>query len=76
LPDNDNISPREKFILVEALAFAVEGMSLLPIEHRPSNNIEHMKRMLEALVSADPALATFQGIAQRRLGALLENGSR
>jgi hypothetical protein len=45
-----NITGRDEFLLGEALTFAIEAFSKLPIELRPSNNIDDMKRLLEELV--------------------------
>ena len=78
MADNDNFSPRDKFVLVEALSFSVEALSVLPIEHRPDNNIADMKRLLDTFVSSDPTLSAFQDIAHRRFESLKQviRGSR
>jgi len=62
---------RDNYIIVEALTFAVEGLSKLPVEFRPDNNIEDMKRLIDEFVKQDAALAQVQKIAQRRLATLL-----
>ena len=67
MPDNDNLPPRDRYVMVEALSFTIEALSLLPIEHRPDNNITDMKRLLGELIRTDPALSAFQEIAHRRL---------
>jgi hypothetical protein len=70
MANNDNFPPRDKYVLVEALSFSVEALSVLPIEHRPDNNIADMKRLLDTFVSSDPALSAFQDIAHRRFESL------
>jgi hypothetical protein len=70
------ITGRDGYIMVEALTFAVEALSKLPIEHRPDNNIDDMKRLIEAAVKQDANLGQLQRIAQRRLAALLAHAGR
>jgi hypothetical protein len=65
------ITGRDGYIIVEALTFAVEALSKLPIEHRPDSNIDDMKRLIEAAIKQDATLGQLQKIAQRRLAALL-----
>jgi hypothetical protein len=65
------ITGRDGYIIVEALTFAVEALSKLPTEFRPDNNIDDMKRLIEAAVKQDTNLGRLQKIAQRRLAALL-----
>ena len=65
------ITDRDGYIIVEALTFAVEALSKLPIEHRPDSNIDDMKRLIEAAIKQDATLGQLQKIAQRRLAALL-----
>jgi hypothetical protein len=54
---------RDRFIVVEALAFAVEALSGLPIELRPDNNIADMKRLIAEYVKSDAGLGQVQQIA-------------
>jgi hypothetical protein len=65
------ITGRDCYTIVEALTFAVEALSKLPIEFRPDSNIGDMKRLIEAAVKQDANLGQLQRIAQRRLAALL-----
>ena len=51
------ITGRDGYIIVEALTFAVEALSKLPIEHRPDSNIDDMKRLIEAAIKQDELLA-------------------
>jgi hypothetical protein len=67
MPNNDNMPPRDRYVMVEALSFTIEALTMLPIEHRPDNNIADMKRLLDDFVRTDPALSAFQEIAQRCL---------
>jgi hypothetical protein len=41
-----DVTSRDAYIIVEALTFAVEALSKLPIEYRPDNNIADMMRLL------------------------------
>ena len=70
-----NITGRDEIIVAEALTFAIEVLSRLPIELRPTNNIEDMKRLLDELVKSPDALASAQRTALRRITALLVEGS-
>jgi hypothetical protein len=72
----NEITGRDTYIIVEALTFAVEALSKLPIEFRPDNNIEDMKRLIDARVKQDATLGQAQQIAQRRLAMLLEHLGR
>jgi hypothetical protein len=65
------IAGRDRYIIVEDLAFAVEALSKLPIEFRPDNNIEDMKRLKQ-----DANLGQLHRIAQRRLAVLLGDQGR
>src|ERR1700704_2198053 len=65
------VTGRDAFIIVEALTFAVEALSRLPIEFRPDNNINDMKRLIDEAVKQDRTLAQAQLIAHRRLRMLL-----
>ena len=40
MPQQTEVTGRDAYIIVEALTFAVEALSKLPIEFRPDNNIE------------------------------------
>jgi hypothetical protein len=69
--------PRGQLVLLEAITFAIEGMSRLPEEHRPERDIEDMKSLLNE--AAPPNLALFQSEARRQVDVLLgimprENG--
>jgi hypothetical protein len=66
-----DITGRDNFILVEALSFAIEAFSGLPIEFRPDNNIADMKRILDELVKQDTNLAQSQLLARRKLDQVL-----
>jgi hypothetical protein len=69
---NRDITGRDEFIMVEALAFAIAALGRLPLELQPANNIEDMKRLLDELVKSPRALAEAQRTARRRLTALLD----
>ena len=71
-----DVTRRDAFIIVEALTFAVEALSKLPIEFRPDSDIEDMKRLIDELIKEDAAVAQMQMIAQRRLAALLAHVRR
>jgi len=60
MPDQANVSGRDTFLLVEALAFTVEALSALPIELRPDNNIAAMKRLVEKFVKRDAGLCSIE----------------
>jgi hypothetical protein len=74
MPKQEDVTGRDKYLLVEALSFTVEALSGLPIEHRPDNNIADMKRLLEEFVNHDAGLAQVQLIARRRLDNVLARG--
>jgi hypothetical protein len=59
---------REGLILVEAIVFAIEGMSRLPDIHRPDSNIDDLKELLNEMSVRD--LALFQQEARRRVDIL------
>jgi hypothetical protein len=59
-------------IITEALAFAIEGMSRLPDQHRPAGDITEMKNLLSNCLPDDEVLAVFQYEAQRRVAMLSE----
>jgi hypothetical protein len=71
MSQRNEVTGRDAYIIVEALTFAVEALSKLPIEFRPDNNIEDMKRLLDARVKQDATLGQVQRSAQRRLAVLL-----
>lgn len=58
------VTGRDAYIMVEALTFAVEALSKLPIELRPDSNIGDMK-------SADPAEACDATCTHRAAGQVL-----
>ena len=74
MSEQEDVTGRDTYIIVEALSFTVEALSGLPIEHRPDNNIADMKRLLEEFVKHDAGLAQVQLIAHRRLGHVLAYG--
>jgi hypothetical protein len=57
MSDQAGVTGRENYLIVEALALAVEALSGLPIELRPDNNIADMKRLIEEFVKHDAGLA-------------------
>jgi hypothetical protein len=65
------VTGRDGYILVEALAFTIEALSALPIEFRPDNNITDMKRILDGLVRQDATLAQSQWLARHKLDQVL-----
>jgi hypothetical protein len=71
-----DVTGRDAYIIVEALTFAVEALSKLPIEFRPDNNIADMMRLIDDLVLKDATLAQAQAVAQRRLALLLAHVGR
>ena len=71
MTDQEDVTGRDRFIVVEALAFAVKALSRLPIELRPDNNIADMKRLIAEYVKSDAGLGQVQQIAHRRLGLVL-----
>jgi hypothetical protein len=64
---------RRKHLLLRPLAFTIEGLSTLPIEHRPDNKIAEMKSWLGELIAENGALSGYQLIALRRLEAMRRN---
>ena len=76
MPLRGEVTGRDDYIIVEALAFSVEALGKLPIEHRPDNNITDMMRLIDEFVKQDATLAQVQEIAQRRLAMLLAHGER
>jgi hypothetical protein len=63
----DHRSFRDSYVIVEALAFAIEAFQRLPDEHRPDSNITDMKRLVDDLVRQDRTLQHAQALARRRL---------
>jgi hypothetical protein len=63
--EGNEVTGRDAYIMVEALTFAVEALGKLPVEFRPTNNIDDMKRLIDALVKNDTTVAQAQMIAQR-----------
>jgi hypothetical protein len=74
--ERKDVTGHDAYIIVEALTFAVEALSKLPIEFRPTDNIEDMKRLIEELIKEDAAVAKLQMIAQQRLAALVAHVRR
>ena len=62
-PANDD------FIVSEAIAFAVEGMSRLPSAHRPSGKIDDLKNRLSEIPQAERRV--LEADARRRIKILL-----
>ena len=71
MSDQADITGRDTYLLVEALTFAVEALSGLPIEFRPDNNIKDMKRLLDGLIKQDANLAQSQWHARRKVDQVL-----
>ena len=57
MPQQEDVTGRDTYIIVEALSFTVEALSGLPIELRPDNNITDMKRLVETFVKHDFGLS-------------------
>src|SRR6202035_5309898 len=76
MSDQQNITGREGYILVEALSFTIEALSALPFEFRPDNNITDMKRILDGLIKSDAALAGSQWLARRKVEQVLTHSPR
>jgi hypothetical protein len=70
------VTGRDAYIMVEALTFAVEALSKLPIELRPDSNIDDMKRLIEEALRQEASLAQAQLIAHRRLAMLIAHIGR
>ena len=71
MSDQADVTGRDTYLLVEALTFAFEALSGLPIELRPDYNITDMKRLVEEFVKHDAGLAYSRMIGRRRLGYVL-----
>ena len=67
-----DLTGRDAYVMVEALTFAIEALSGLPLEHRPDNNIVDMKRLLDDIVKGDASVALHQSIARKRLENVLK----
>jgi hypothetical protein len=76
MSERNGVTGRDAYIIVEALTFTVEALSKLPIEFRPDNNIDDMKRLIDELIKNDATVAQAQMIAHRRLAALLAHVRR
>ena len=61
---------RRQYLVLEAIVFAIEGMSRMPDDFRPDNNIAELKEILQGMVSPKN-LAKFQWEAGRRVDILL-----
>jgi hypothetical protein len=72
MPNQKDLTGRDAYVMVEALTFAIDALSGLPIEHRPDNNITDMKRLLEDFVKRDASVALHQSIARKRLENVLK----
>ena len=72
MPNAKDLTGRDAYVMVEALTFAIEALSGLPIEHRPDNNIVDMKRLLDDIVKGDASVALHQSIARKRLENVLK----
>ena len=72
MPNQKDVTGRDAYVMVEALTFAIEALSGLPIEHRPDNNIADMKRLLDNFVKGDASVALHQSIARKRLENVLK----
>ena len=72
MPNTKDLTGRDAYVMVEALTFAIEALSGLPIEHRPDNNIADMKRLLDDFVKGDASVALHQSIAHKRLENVLK----
>jgi hypothetical protein len=67
----DNITGRDGFILVQALAYAIALIDALPLQHRPLTNQRDMKRLLDHMLANPRDVAILQGEAQRRVKLLM-----
>jgi hypothetical protein len=76
MSDQQNITGRDGYILVEALSSTIEALSALPFEFRPDNNITDMKRILDGLIKRDAALAGPQWLARRKVEQVLTHSPR
>jgi hypothetical protein len=74
MSEQEDVTGRDTYIIVEALTFTVEALSGLPIELRPDNNIADMNRLVETFVKQDASLAQSQLIARRRFQHVLAYG--
>jgi hypothetical protein len=74
MSDQKNPADRDGYILVEALTFTIEALSALPIEFRPDNSINAMKRIRDGLIRQDAALAQSQWFARRNVDQVLTHG--
>ena len=72
MSNTKDLMGRDAYVMVEALTFAIEALSGLPIEHRPDNNITDMKRILDDFVKGDASVALHQSIARKRLENVLK----
>jgi len=61
---------RAEFVIDEAIAFAIEGMSRLPSAYRPAGKISDLKDILSKIPHAE--LALLQEEARRRVDILLD----
>jgi hypothetical protein len=60
---------RERDVVAEAIAFAIEGMDRLPDPHRSESNIADLKRKLAEM--APDNLANLQSVARSSVDILL-----
>lgn len=63
------VKDRDDFVVGEAIAFAIEGMSRLPSAHRPAGKIADLKDILSEISQAE--ITILQEDARRRVDILL-----
>ena len=52
-----SVTGRDGYIIAQALAYAIEAIGALPPERREESNRTDMKRLLDAMIDSDRALA-------------------
>ena len=62
------VKDRDGFVVGEAIAFAIEGMSRLPSAYRPAGKIADLKNVLSEMPQAE--LRMLQEDARRRVDIL------
>jgi hypothetical protein len=67
MTDSDGV--RERDVVAEAIAFAIEGMGRLPDPHRSESNIADLKRKLAEM--APDNVANLQSVARSSVDILL-----
>ena len=63
------VKDRDGFVVGEAIAFAIEGMSRLPSAYRPAGKIAELKNILSEISQAE--ITILQEDARRRVDILL-----